>query len=102
MNTDVYWFDYSKRTKFRQLTSDLTVDVLGVGAGVTGMLTAYLLQKAGIRVAVIERAHIAARDCGHTTAHLTCVTDKRLTKLVSSFGRSRAKATWEAGTYAID
>jgi glycine/D-amino acid oxidase-like deaminating enzyme/nitrite reductase/ring-hydroxylating ferredoxin subunit len=78
------------------------VDVLVVGAGVTGIMAAYLLKKAGLRVAVLERERLAARDSGHTTAHLTCVTDERLHKLVDHFGRSHAQATWDAGMAAID
>jgi glycine/D-amino acid oxidase-like deaminating enzyme/nitrite reductase/ring-hydroxylating ferredoxin subunit len=80
----------------------LTVDVLIVGAGVTGMMSAYLLRKAGLRVALIERARLASRDSGHTTAHLTCVTDMWLSKLANTFGKQHAKAVWDAGMAAID
>ena len=73
-----------------------------MGAGVTGIVAAYLLKKAGLRVALLERERLASRDSGHTTAHLTCVTDKRLHELVTQFGRQHAKAAWDAGTAAID
>ena len=97
-----YWFDSVQRPKFRKLAGPLSVDVLVVGAGVTGIGAAYLLKKAGLRVAVLERERLAARDSGHTTAHLTCVTDERLHKLVDRFGRSHAQAAWDAGMAAID
>ena len=73
-----------------------------MGAGVTGIVATYLLKKAGLRVALLERERIASRDSGHTTAHLTCVTDKRLHELVNQFGRQHAKAAWDAGAAAID
>jgi glycine/D-amino acid oxidase-like deaminating enzyme/nitrite reductase/ring-hydroxylating ferredoxin subunit len=78
------------------------VDVLIVGGGVTGIATAYLLKKAGLRVAVVERERLASCDTGHTTAHLTCVTDKRLHKLKKDFGPQHARAVWDAGAAAID
>jgi glycine/D-amino acid oxidase-like deaminating enzyme/nitrite reductase/ring-hydroxylating ferredoxin subunit len=102
VNTTPFWFDSAKRPKFQQLSRPLSVDVLVVGAGVTGLMAAYLLKRAGLRVAVLEREQLAARDSGHTTAHLTCVTDQRLHQLVNHFGRASARTTWEAGMVAID
>ena len=102
MKTTSYWFDSSKRPRFRPLARSLSVDVLVVGGGVTGIVTSYLLHKAGLRVALLERERLASRDSGHTTAHLTCVTDKRLHELANDLGQDHAKATWDAGTAAVD
>jgi glycine/D-amino acid oxidase-like deaminating enzyme/nitrite reductase/ring-hydroxylating ferredoxin subunit len=102
VNTKPYWFDSVKRPKVRAIARSLSVDVLVVGAGVTGIVAAYLLKKAGLRVALLERERMASRDTGHTTAHLTCVTDKRLHELVKEFGRDHARAVWDAGAAAID
>jgi hypothetical protein len=38
---------------------------------------------------------------GHTSAHLTMVTDARLTELVKRFGRNHAQAVWDAGLAAM-
>jgi len=65
-------------------------------------MAAYLLKRAGLSVALLDRDRLASRDSGHTTAHLTCVTDKRLHELVSDFGEQHAKAAWDAGMAAID
>jgi glycine/D-amino acid oxidase-like deaminating enzyme len=102
MKTTPYWFDSVKRPKFRSLARSLSTDVLIIGAGVTGLIAAYLLRRAGLSVALLERERLASRDSGHTTAHLTCVTDKRLHELVSDFGEQHAKAAWDAGIAAID
>ena len=40
-------------------------------------------------------------DTGHTSAHLTMVTDTRVTELVTRFGRNHAQAVWDAGLAAI-
>jgi glycine/D-amino acid oxidase-like deaminating enzyme/nitrite reductase/ring-hydroxylating ferredoxin subunit len=102
MDTQPYWSLTAKLPQFDSLFSDLQVDVVVVGGGLTGITTAYLLKQAGAKVALLERARCAAADTGHTTAHLTYVTDYRLEQLVKAFGREGAKAFWEGGMAALD
>ena len=102
MKNTPYWIDATPIKSFPPLRSDLEVDVLVVGAGITGITTAYLLKKAGVRVTLIERERLASIDTGHTTAHLTYVMDAPLETLVKNFGRDHAQAVWDAGTAAID
>jgi glycine/D-amino acid oxidase-like deaminating enzyme/nitrite reductase/ring-hydroxylating ferredoxin subunit len=87
--------------EFPALKQDLTVDVVIVGAGITGVTAAYLIKAAGLRVALVERDRVAMVDTGHTTAHLTYVTDLRLRDLANIFGRDQALAVWDAGRLAI-
>jgi glycine/D-amino acid oxidase-like deaminating enzyme/nitrite reductase/ring-hydroxylating ferredoxin subunit len=87
--------------RFPKLTSDITVDVAVIGAGMTGISAAYLLSKAGLRVAVLEKNRWGCGDTGCTTAHLTYVTDKRAAQLLKEFGRDHAEAAWDAGRAAL-
>jgi len=96
------WIDTAPIQNFPKLGRNITVDVLVVGAGVTGITTAYLLKKAGSTVALIERERVASIDTGHTTAHLTHVTDVQLQELAHTFGKDHAQAAWDAGAAAID
>ena len=96
-----YWGDRDPLPRFPRLSSDLTVDVVIVGGGVTGLTAAWLLKRSGRRVAVIERARCLAGDTGYTTSHLTAVTDARLSDLEKSFGADHARASWDAGFAAI-
>jgi len=96
------WIDDTPIQKFSKLQGSISADVLVVGGGVTGITTAYMLKKAGSTVALIERERVASMDTGHTTAHLTYVTDEQLHKLVRSFGEDHAQAAWDAGAAAID
>ena len=96
------WIDDTPIRKFPKLQRNIRADVLIVGAGVTGITTAYLLKKAGSTVALIERERVASIDTGHTTAHLTYVTDDQLQQLVRNFGEDHAQAAWDAGAAAID
>src|SRR5438034_125224 len=102
MTTIPFWIDSAPIKQFPGLQKNINVDVLVVGAGITGITTAYLLKKAALTVALIERERVASIDTGHTTAHLTFVTDVGLHELVGNFGDDHAQAAWDAGTAAID
>jgi glycine/D-amino acid oxidase-like deaminating enzyme/nitrite reductase/ring-hydroxylating ferredoxin subunit len=96
------WIDDTPIRKFPKVSKSLSVEVLVVGAGVTGITAAYLLKKAGSTVALIDRERVASIDTGHTTAHLTYVTDVQLQELAHNFGNDHAQAAWDAGAAAID
>ena len=83
-DTTPYWSTSATFPQFAKLAEDVAADVVVVGAGVTGLTAAYLLAKAGKRVVVLERDRCAAIDTGHTSAHLTMVTDARLSELVET------------------
>ena len=100
-DTTPYWATSATFPQFARLAEDLVTDVVVVGAGMTGLSAAYLLATAGKRVVVLERDRCAMTDTGHTSAHLTMVTDVRLTELVKRFGRNHAQAVWDAGLAAI-
>jgi glycine/D-amino acid oxidase-like deaminating enzyme/nitrite reductase/ring-hydroxylating ferredoxin subunit len=96
------WFDTISLPRFPKASSDVSVDVVVVGGGITGLTAAYLLKKAGKTVAVIERERCGYADTGSTTAHLTSVTDLRLRQIKRRFGAQAARAVWDAGGAAID
>jgi glycine/D-amino acid oxidase-like deaminating enzyme/nitrite reductase/ring-hydroxylating ferredoxin subunit len=97
-----YWEDSSSVSRYRALDRDLTVDTVVIGAGITGLTTAYLLKQSGQKVAVIDRRRAGGVDSSLTTAHVTCVTDVDLTELVKHFGRDHAWAAWDGGLAAIE
>jgi len=96
-----YWADSASLPSFPKLDRATEADVAVIGGGITGLTTAYLLAAAGRSVVLLERGHCAGVDTGHTSAHLTMVTDTRLTDLVARFGRTHAQAAWDAGRAAI-
>lgn len=102
METTSHWHKSATLPRFPPLDQALTVDVAVIGAGITGITAAHLLKQAGLTVALLERERCAAIDTGHTTAHLTAVTDLRLHEMAGSFDNETAKSVWEAGTVAIE
>jgi glycine/D-amino acid oxidase-like deaminating enzyme/nitrite reductase/ring-hydroxylating ferredoxin subunit len=102
LDTKSYWVRTAALPTFGAIDRDVSVDVAIVGGGLVGITTAYLLKMAGLTVALLERDTCAASDTGHTTAHLTLVTDELITDLVKNFGPDTAAAVWHAGRVAID
>jgi glycine/D-amino acid oxidase-like deaminating enzyme/nitrite reductase/ring-hydroxylating ferredoxin subunit len=101
LDTTPYWSSSASSPAFAPLSDDIETDVLVVGAGVTGLTAAARLVDTGRRVTVVDRGRCASIDSGHTTAHLSMVTDTRLSALVEQFGRDHAQAVWDAGIAAI-
>jgi glycine/D-amino acid oxidase-like deaminating enzyme/nitrite reductase/ring-hydroxylating ferredoxin subunit len=96
-----YWQSSATVRTFPRIFRHAHCDVVVIGGGLTGITAAYLLKQEGLRVFLLDRARLATGDTCHTTAHLTCVTDTRLTELVKSFGDDHARAVWDAGLAAI-
>ncbi len=101
MKTAPYWKSTAITEDYPPLTRTLHTEVAVIGGGITGITTALLLQQFGVAVVLIERGKCMERDTGHTTAHLTYVTDTRLSDLVDKFGRNHAQAVLEAGQAAM-
>jgi glycine/D-amino acid oxidase-like deaminating enzyme/nitrite reductase/ring-hydroxylating ferredoxin subunit len=101
VDTIPYWTDSASLPRFPKLDRDEQVDVVVVGGGIAGLTAACLLSEAGRTVALLERDRCAQVDTGHTSAHLTMVTDLRLSELVKAFGRDHAVAVWDAGIAAM-
>ena len=95
------WQDISL-PKFDRLSQSGHFDVVVIGGGIAGFSAAYFLKQAGKRVCLLERDRIGQGDTGHTTAHLTCVTDARLRTIAKTLGKEQAALTWYAGLVALD
>jgi len=95
------WLSDDQPELYSKLDRNLTVDVAVIGGGITGATAAYLLKQAGLKVALLDKGQAGGAETGHTTAHLTQVTDQRLHKLVDRFGMDIARLVWDAGEDAI-
>lgn len=101
--TSSLWIDTVKdNERYKPLNEDLSVDIAIIGGGITGLVSAYRLAKAGKRVAVFEKETIASAETGYTTAFLTQVFDFYLYELHGKFGDEKTKISWQAQRDAID
>ena len=99
-----YWIASTDDTNYPQIVSnsDIEVDVAIIGGGITGLTTAYLLRKEGIRVAIIEANRIAKGVSGHTTAKITSQHSLIYDKLINKAGEEKAKQYATANQKAIE
>ena len=57
--------------KRESLSEDIECDIVIIGAGIAGLLTAYMLNKSGRNVVVIDAKSIASGNTKNTTAKIT-------------------------------
>jgi len=76
-------------------------DVIVVGAGMAGVLTAYFLQKQGKRVLIVEAKTIASGQTERTTAKITSQHGLKYSKLIKYIGEEKAKLYAQANEQAI-
>ena len=96
------WLDDAPPDAYPRLRGDHEADVAVIGAGLTGLTLALLLQREGRSVALLERGPVARAATAHTSGHLTAVPDISFSKLIAHFGESGAHAAVTAATTAID
>jgi glycine/D-amino acid oxidase-like deaminating enzyme/nitrite reductase/ring-hydroxylating ferredoxin subunit len=78
------------------------VDVVVVGAGVTGVLTASLLAEDGADVLLVDRDQVGGQATRNTTAKLSCLQGTVLSSIESSRGVEAAAAYAAANVHALD
>ena len=96
------WIASAPGPRYPALRGDLEVDVAIVGAGITGITAARLLTEAGLRVALLDAGRVARGVTGHTTAHLTEVTDCSFVDLIDTFGLDGARLALSATSAALE
>ena len=86
------------------LERDLDVDVVIVGAGYTGLWTAYYLRRAdpNVRIAVIEQAHVGFGASGRNGGWCSAIFPVGPRKLVQMHGYEQANALRVAMQEAVD
>ena len=96
------WVSNTAEYSAPPLTSnDLRVDVAVIGAGITGLLTAYRLGREGALVAVLDKGRVAASTTGYTTAKITSLHGLVYQDLVAHFGDEKARIYAEANQSAV-
>jgi glycine/D-amino acid oxidase-like deaminating enzyme/nitrite reductase/ring-hydroxylating ferredoxin subunit len=87
------WSDDRETAQYPPLTSNLSIDVAVIGGGITGVTTALLLKRSGLRVALVTGGRLGSGTTGATTAHLSSLPDLDLITLTDKFGVDAARLT---------
>lgn len=86
--------------EFSRVEQDITTDVLIVGGGMAGVLTAYMLERAGVDYLLIEEDRIGSGISANTTAKITSQHGLIYGQLIDRFGVDKARMYWEANEQA--
>ncbi len=89
------WMQVPVRT-FPKLSTDLETEVAIIGGGIVGLLSAYVLAKAGRRVALFEKGRLASLATGYTTGFVSQLIDTDVSDLIDMYGESDTKRIWES------
>ena len=87
---------------FPTLSKDLSCEAAVVGAGLTGILTAWMLQEQGMDVILLESGRPGQGATAHTTAKITIQHGLCYADLIASRGKQAARQYAQANLTAIE
>jgi glycine/D-amino acid oxidase-like deaminating enzyme/nitrite reductase/ring-hydroxylating ferredoxin subunit len=96
------WIETTPETAYPALEDRVEVDVVVVGAGITGVTTAWLLKREGRRVALVEMRRVGEGATGYTTAKLTVGHNLIYADLAKERGEETARAYAASNQWAIE
>ena len=96
------WQDTVNLPHFPQLKKDIHTDVLIIGGGITGILTAYFLHQNGVKYALVEKDRICSGTTQNTTAKITYQHGLNYHKILKSYGVEKAQQYLTANKRAFD
>lgn len=96
------WTDGVDIPRFKRLTGAHSTDVLIIGGGIAGILTAYRLRDLGISCMLIEKGEILGGVTQNTTAKLTIQHGLVYARMLRRFGYERTYLYIKAGREALE
>ena len=99
--TDSIWTASAGLPEFPRLRGNLKTDVLIIGGGLTGLLCAYMLNKANVSCVLLEADRLCGGITKNTTAKLTSQHGLIYHKLSQSFGKEKAQMYLHANQQAL-
>lgn len=89
---DSLWKKDIKFPSFPEIGGNVNTDVLIIGCGIAGILTAYILKQEGIDYILVEKNRICSGTTQNTTAKITFQHSLIYSKIMRSYGEETARA----------
>ncbi|MDO5561019.1 MAG: FAD-dependent oxidoreductase [Oscillospiraceae bacterium] len=96
------WTQTVHPENFRQLKENIKTDVLIIGGGITGILSAYMLSQAGINYVLAESSQILSGVTKNTTAKITVQHGLIYSRITSMYGSEKAQMYLQANEDALE
>ena len=96
------WRETAQLPRFEPLKQDRKTDVLIIGGGIAGLLSAYMLNRAGVDCVLVESDRICGGITKDTTAKITVQHGLIYDKLIREFGLETARLYLQANGAALD
>lgn len=96
------WEKTSEKKNFEKLNEDIKTDVLIIGGGMAGVLTAYFLQQSGVDYALVEANEIGCGITKNTTAKISVQHGLIYQKLIKELSTEKAKMYYDANERALN
>src|SRR5215204_1357938 len=90
-NVSLWQESANKYNSTNKINSSVLYDVVIVGGGITGISTAFHLQKAGMNCLVLEAHELCFGTTGGTTAHINTLLDVPYSTIEKKFSKEKAK-----------
>jgi glycine/D-amino acid oxidase-like deaminating enzyme len=100
--SESFWLATSPDTDYPPLAVDVEVDVAVIGAGITGVIAAFLLKQGGKTVALLDSKRIVRGATGYTTAKLTAGHGVIYAELIERFGAEGARTYAESNQAGVE
>ena len=99
---DSIWTKDLNKPKFKALNSDIKTDVLIVGGGITGILTAFMLKESGVDYTLVEADEICSKTTQNTTAKITLSHGLIYNKIIKKYGIQKAMLYYNSQKEALE
>lgn len=101
-NTVSLWQKNAELPRFEKLSEDISTDVLVIGGGFAGLMTAYLLHEKGADCVLLEKDRICGATTAKTTAKITALHGLCYSKILKTYGKEYAQMYYYANNQAIE